>query len=261
MKTSYKIITTLILLAAFVNCANSQGKKGTFKVSGAKKVIFENLHNDLIIKGHSGSDIEIDASDYEAPPENAKGLKPIYSSGVDNTGTGLSIKEDGNVVRISLASKRAEDADYTFSIPQNMDIKVEFQHPWGDDVEIENMSGEVEVSSLNGDIELTKITGPVVIYSINGDIEADFDKLSQDGPTSIETINGEIDITMPANSTADVSIKTLHGEAFTNFDLDIKSENDDMTRIGGNKVEGQANGGGVELSFKTINGGIYLRKK
>lgn len=259
MKTNRKIILAAFMAIAIVGCVNAQ-KEGKYTIKSAKKIILENFHNDLEVKGHDSKDIVIKCSDYEEPPARAEGLKPVYSSGVDNTGVGVFAKEEDGVVILKPASKISSDADHEILIPRNMNVKIEFSNPWADDVEVENIAGEIEISALSGNIELNEIIGPVVINSINGDVEADFSSFSKEGPSSIECINGEIELKMPANISADVLMKTLNGDIYSNFDLEMKKK-EDMKHIGGSEVSGKINGGGVSLKLHTINGKIYLRKK
>jgi hypothetical protein len=75
-------------------------------------------------------------------------------------------------------------------------------------------------------------------------------------------VNGFVDITLPTSAKLDLNLNTVNGEAFTDFDIDVKSDmpamaipNFEMT-----VMEGKINGGGIPFSISTVNGDIYLRK-
>ena len=177
----------------------------------------------------------------------------------------MSINKTDNSIRISGASKRSEDATYTFYVPKNVSVKIDYTSPFAnDDIVISDFSSELEIKTLNPGIKLNNITGPVTLHAINGEIKAVFTSLSQESPTTITTINGDLDITIPTDTKADIELRTINGGLYTNHDIDFRKEksgNNNMKLIGGGgDIEGTLNGGGVELNLNSVNGSVYLRK-
>lgn len=222
------------------------------------------LVNDLKITAYNGNELIIETSDYEFnKPERADGLRSLYNSHGDNTGVGLYIGKEGDSYWIMPATKQAEDATYAIKVPANINLNIDYQHPYAEDVTIDGVKGDIAVSVLNGDINMTGVTGAVNIYSISGDVNIDFEKINQDAPSVINCINGEMDLKIPETTTADFTLSSMHGDVFTDLDIKMKRDEkaDNLTRIGGNIYNGTLNGGGVELKFTTVNQNIYLRKK
>lgn len=244
---------------------HAQAQKYEYDAASAKKIIIENLIGEIIIKGYSGSKISIEASNIEPVSDKASGLKEIYGGKVDNTGIGLSVTESEKVIYISGASKRSEDGSYTFNIPGKISLKIDYKSPFAsEDILVDGYAGELEVSILNPGIELKNITGPVTINTINGDISAAFSKLSQNSPSSVTSINGDVEIQVPSDTPANLKFRTFDGEVYTDCDVEFNKDKSsgDLYLIGGNSSsEGRLNGGGVELSLSSINGSIFLRKK
>ena len=67
-----------------------------------------------------------------------------------------------------------------------------------------------------------------------------------------------------------MKFKTDRGDIYTGFDVDIKSSGPVKKEESANGVykvvvnqwkQGSINGGGPEMTFKTYNGDIYIRKK
>lgn len=262
MNTLSKLFITIAIL--FTGIINAQ--EYTIAVKGAKKAEITNLTGDIKIMGHSGSDIIVEASDLKAPPERAKGLKPISGGGVDNSGIGLNVAEVGGVIGISGTSKRAAEADYVFKIPNSLAVMVDYSSPFtSGDVHVENFGGEFEMEALNDGVKLNKVTGPVFLDLVNGDIEIVFENVNQESPMSIKTINGEVDVTLPATAKANLELYSLHGDIYTDLDIDVEKSEGEETNMrflgGSSKVNGTLNGGGVEMNISTINGNLYLRKK
>jgi DUF4097 and DUF4098 domain-containing protein YvlB len=44
--------------------------------------------------------------------------------------------------------------------------------PYGDEIEIKNFEGEIEVSTVHNGVVLTNTTGPMEVKTVHGDIEA-----------------------------------------------------------------------------------------
>ncbi len=261
MRTLIKLTLAICFLG--FNTLNAQ--EHTHNVKSAKKIEISNLTGNIKIIGQSGPEIFIKTDIVAELPERAKGLKPLSGGGEDNTGVGLNITEAGGVIKISGATKQSSDADYLFKVPNNIAVAVDYSSPFtSNDVEVENFGGEFEMTGLNDGVKLTDITGPVIVELINGDIEVIFSSVNQSSPMSIQSINGEVDITMPSVTKATFELSSLHGDIFSDLDIEIKKEKDEdnMSYFGGSSdVEGTLNGGGVKMDISSINGNIYLRKK
>jgi len=185
MKTTKSILLTLAL-AAFLMMNASAQKHHEFNVTGGQKIIVENLLGKILVKNHSGGSLIIKTDEYGELPEKAKGLKEIYSGSVDNTGIGIAVKSSGKSIFVNGASKRSEDATYTFLVPKGVNMSIDYSSPFGyETIEVEGFSGELEAKTLNEDISLKNVTGPMSIHTINGDVSADFSSLSQTSPTGL----------------------------------------------------------------------------
>ena len=220
------------------------------------------LHNcEVSVAGHEGNELVVNARDYEAPPERAQGLRPLYSSGTDNSGLGLSVSEAGDELTIMKVGRG--EANYEFKVPKNIALIVEEVNYGGDDMVFRNLSGDLEIRTTSSDVVLDGVTGPVVANSVSGNIEVVFSKVNQQKPCSITVVSGDVDITLPAQTPANLKLASVSGEVYTDFDISLKGDNEEqgLRRMGmGRPIEGAINGGGVTLQVKTVSGDIFLRK-
>ncbi|MFC6226094.1 DUF4097 domain-containing protein [Hymenobacter artigasi] len=250
-----------LLLLAFAGLLFTQpGHAQEFRTKlNAKdpKIVIDMQGSDVTVEGIDGSDLVIKGDGFEEAPERAKGLRPIYNSAVDNTRIGLSVVQQDNVVRISRASRK--EASYLIRVPRNASVQYK-QAGWNgsSDVAMRDLGGDIEVSMTSGDISLKNVAGPVVANTVSGDILVRFASMRQ-GPSSISTVSGDVDVSMPTNTKATVKLRSISGEIYTDFDMNLKGQ-DNMSHIGGQVVDGNINGGGNTLSFKTVSGDIYVRK-
>lgn len=260
MKTIGKLFSILGLVFFVTTTANGQEFKRSLKEPVS--IIIHSLYGELNIEGIPGNDLVITTKSYKPPPSRADGLKPIFSTGEDNTGIGLSVEEEGNQVTITGATKQSQDATYYLKVPENATLSIDLSSSFADDIEINKVKGELDVKSLSSDIRLLDITGPAVIHSISGTIEGNFSTISQVNPSSISTVSGEIDLAIPGDGPADLVISTTTGEVYSNLDLKFVKEGEkDMRHIGGRTLKGKLGNGGITLKFTSVSGEIYLRKK
>jgi hypothetical protein len=210
---------------------------------------------DIIVKTHSAAGILIKADKKIASPEKAKGLKLVGNGEQANTEIGYYVIKEGNdlIVRNLRKDETAE-----IYLPANQNISV--RSKWNGNINISGFTGEVEASAeLNGHIRIRDISGPLTANTLNGEVNVDFNNVNQKSPITIATTNGEMDITLPAATPANIKLGSINGEIYTNFELNTPAK-DGLKAIATKNVEGSINNGGVTISIKSVNGNIYLRK-
>lgn len=79
-------------------------------------------------------------------------------------------------------------------------------------------------------------------------------------PMSLVTISGDIDVTFGGGANADLRMKTLTGEVYTDLQIDLANSKPGMKRIMGMNAQGKLGEGGSLIKMETISGSIYLRK-
>jgi hypothetical protein len=261
MKKALLMGVGLLCTLAFAQ-AQTPEYKTKLANSKDKKITIELSASEVKIEGHNGDDVIIQASSgYEAPPERAKGLKPLYYSAVDNSGIGLSVTPDAGGLKIEKATRK--QIKYTMKVPRQVSLLFkETNWSGGGGITVSNMDGDLEIKTNNSNITLNNVTGPIVANSTSGEVKAVFSTLNQGKPTAISTISGEIDISLPAAVKSDLKLRSINGEMYTDFDLGVKNVKDGMSRVGGGRnIDGAINGGGVEMSINTISSNIYIRKQ
>ncbi|GAB3722849.1 DUF4097 family beta strand repeat-containing protein [Spirosoma lituiforme] len=254
----------ILLIAGLLwSLAPIQAQEYKTKLANSKdrKVTIELDATSLKIEGHNSDEVIIVASSgYEAPPERAKGLKPLYNSNVDNSGIGLAVTTENGGLRIEKATRKP--IRYTIRLPRKVALLYKETNWQGSLISITNMDGDLEIKTNNASVNLTNVTGPVVANTINGEVKVVYSTLSQEKPTAISTINGALDITLPATAKADLKLRSINGEMYTDFDLGVKTSKDGMSKVGGgHDIDGTTNGGGVEMKLNTITSNIYIRKQ
>ncbi|MEL6974237.1 MAG: DUF4097 family beta strand repeat-containing protein [Bacteroidota bacterium] len=210
---------------------------------------------DIVVKTSDDDKLTIKARKTSWKSDRAKGLKLVGAGGTDNTDVGFSVVTNGNTLIVKNLRKSEKGTIY---LPKTQNVSV--KSTWNGDIRLSGFSSELEVDAeLNGGVELNDINGPVTATALNGDIEVTFGKVTQGSPISIYTTNGAVDISMPGDTPANLSMSTVNGEVYSNFDIK-QIKKDGMTTYSSRKTTATVNGGGVEIKLKSTNGSIYLRK-
>ncbi len=246
---------TITLIALFaISLVNAQ-EDYTRSLDGIEWVKIESKA-DVTIKTHSSNQLLIKANKRYDAPERAKGLKLVGSGGTDNTDVGFYVIKEGNNLIVQNLRK-SESAEIYLPATQNISVKSN----WQGDIKISGFRGEIEASArLNGSVRVEDVSGPLTANSLNGSVDVEFSSVNQDSPITLFSTNGELDISLPANTPANLSLSTINGEIYTNFEINVP-EKDGMRAVVSRKVRGSVNNGGVKIQLNTTNGNIYLRKK
>ena len=200
----------------------------------------------ITVKAYDGKEVVVDARarNRESSRSDSNMKRIVVSS------TGLSVEEENNEVRISTDSYMRA-VDLTISVP--------------------GVDGELDVNDVNGSVTLNNVSGSAVAHALNGRVLVTFTRVNQK-PMAFSSLNGDIDVTFPADLKANLSLKSDRGEIFSDFDVQVQASAPQQTVEDGRKnggkylvkidktVHGTINGGGPELQFTNFNGGIYIRK-
>ena len=71
---------------------NSEDYRITVQNTKDGKITLNDFSGDLPVEGYNGTEIIVTSDRGHETPSRAKGLKPVYADGTDNTGIGVSIE-------------------------------------------------------------------------------------------------------------------------------------------------------------------------
>ncbi len=228
------------------------------------------LNGSITVKAYEGKDVIVDAKAREDGDEEEPEKKPEGGlHRIPVASTGLSIDAEGNTVRVGTDSVR-RTIDLTLTVPVHTSLSLHSVN--NGNITVTGVDGELDVDDVNGHVTLTNVSGSAVAHSLNGHVLATFVRVDPQKPMAFSSLNGEIDVTFPADLKATVSMRTDNGEVYSDFDIQLQATNpqpavEDGRGKGGKyvvrvekTVKGTINGGGQEILFKNFNGNIYIRK-
>ena len=228
----------------------------------------------IIVKGYEGKEVIVEARARTEPNRRgrrirdgepgAEGMKRITIAA-----TGLSVEEENNEVHISTDS-HMRTIDVNISVPYKSNLILRTVNDG--DIIVSGVDGEIDVNDINGNVTLTNIAGSAVAHALNGKVLVTMTRVNGK-PMAFSSLNGDIDVTLPADIKASVSLASDRGDVFSDFDVAMSPlmSQPVVEERGGDAggkyrvkldktVRGTINGGGPEIQFKNFNGAIYIRK-
>ncbi len=266
-------ITVLLFLYTFIAQAQETYKHS---LSGIKKIKIHTdtsidlklgTTNQLVINNDSGNNEHSAHKLYDnehadrkkSRKDKAKGLKPMYSNGNDNTGFGLEITKDGSTLIIKDLKSFMHRSGFKIQIPKGIHVSLNCGNLGH--AKVDGITSEIEIKTNVGHINLKNISGPATVRTNTGNITAIFTTINQSSPISLSTATGDVDVSLARSTKANLSLKTTMGTVFTDFDFEIKKSKG-LDPIGNpRKISTKLNNGGVQISLKSTTGNVYLRKK
>jgi hypothetical protein len=223
------------------------------------------VNGGITVKGYEGKEVVVEA--HVRNRENSRnegGPKRLAIST-----TGLTVEEENNEVNINTESYM-HAIDVTVSVPAHTSLKLRAVNDG--DIVVTGVDGELDVDDINGAVNLNNVSGSVVAHALNGHVYATLTRVDPQKAMAFSSLNGDIDVTFPADLKANVSIRSDRGDVFSDFDVQLKAAAaqpvvEDSRGKGGKyrvkidkTVHGTINGGGPEIQFTNFQGQIYIRK-
>lgn len=217
--------------------------------------------NNVSIEGHNGNEIIFSTRNHDqGKDDRAKGLRALSSLGLeDNTGLGLSVVDKGSVVEVHQL-KKTEGPEIKILVPKGVVVSYSHSSPYGDEIDINNFEGEIEISTVHNGVNLTNVTGPMSIKTVHGDIDASLGAALK-APLALESVHGHVDVALPVATKANLTLSTNWGEVLVDPDFKIELERKGELINYSDKIKGKLNGGGTEITLTAHHDNVYLRKK
>ena len=218
-------------------------------------------HIEIIGEDRDDAMFEILIEDGERKIITPSGPKSLSSAGysleIDEHDNEISLDTDWRHNRVTVVARIPLRADLDISTINNGEIIVT------------NISGNLELSNVNGPITATRISGSVIAESINDTIDIGFVSIDDVNASSLESMNGELNLRLPANIGVQVHLDTSRGEIISDFEVEVLPstltvERDD--EYGGVQVRIESviianiNGGGPTIRLKSMHGDIHILK-
>jgi Putative adhesin len=227
------------------------------------------LSANISIKGYGGKDVVIDARMGDDDEKEGKNERQTGMHRIRSTAAGLEVEEEHNVMSIRTGFPNNRPVHLSIQVPTRTALDLSVVND--SDITVDSVDGDIVANNTNGAITLNNVSGAVVAHALNEDVKATFTRYSGK-PMSFSSLNGTIDVTLPADTKANVKLQSDNGDVYSDFPVEMMTPSvnqtvqDDRSKGGKYRLKiekamtGRINGGGPEITFKTFNGDIRLRR-
>ncbi len=276
MKTSSTALIALLLTTATLHAANAvevqNNWNNTYSVDTATPHLrISNIWGGVTVRTGKSGQISVSAVELRSAPDQQRFDRSFESIRLD-------IKADANGVSLLVGDPDERWHRMNECRGCRLDIQFEVLVPPGATVDVGTvMDGRVDVEGINGSVSASNVNGPVrvddirectSIESVNGKVDVGF-AISPVNDCSIETINGDITLEVPDGTGLDIALDLFNGDISTQLlvgPLDLPAtiehtlENGhDQYRI--QKFSGLRIGaGGPTYSISSMNGDVRIQK-
>ena len=224
------------------------------------------ISGSIHVRGYEGKDVVIDTKGGSRRERERDRDRQVDGLRRIDMNPGYTAEEQDNVVTIRTSATNTPGS-IDLQVPAKTSLQLSTVN--GGEITVEGVEGELDVKNTNGSVKLTRVGGAVVAHALNGNVVAVLDRVTADRPMSFSSLNGNIDVTLPADIKANVKMRSDNGDMYSDFDIRLTASGEVKTeRTPGGKyrvqvdksINGTINGGGPEMRLTTLNGRIMLRK-
>ena len=191
----------------------------TFNGNDGRRLLVDNVSGFVHVTGYAGSAVQVSV---------AKRIRAVNDTAASEAkrDVKLDMNQQGNYVRLYVdgpfrnqngVNYRGDDY-YGYRVSFDMEVQVPFDT-------------ELTVKSVNGPIEIKKTAADFTVNGVNGGI--DMQEVS--GAGTVRTVNGPVKVTFTRNPGKPTEFKSVNGNLDVYFQPGLSAD----------------------LSFHTLNGGIY----
>jgi hypothetical protein len=196
---------------------------------------------DVHITGTDGDEIVVTSTLSE------KGKGEVRADGLRRLDEEVSfeILEKNNVAKLEIVGGNSRGAEFQITVPHRTALVLHTEA--GGDLKVENVEGDIEISSMNGEVTLLDIGSSAVVNTMNGEIKATF-KTAPVKPVSLSSMNGEISVRLPSDTKANLRMRSHNGAILTDFsDSILKAKSENRVRSEGTTAVIVAGPGAVDV--------------
>jgi hypothetical protein len=217
-----------------------------FVLSPGGRVSVENVDGDIVVEGWDQAQVQATVAMRSAGAGDRLGAIQVAVEA-----------KPGSLAFHTLYPANLEKpvrVDYRLRVPRQ--VQLEELSTLQGAIAVRDVEGSVKARSLHGDITGMDMTGSVAARTLTGNILISLRSLPDvRGAVRLETINGNLDLLVPAKANADVELTTVAGRILGSFRYEVSSvvgESTRRTRLGQ---------GGAHIELRTVRGNIRVGER
>ncbi len=215
----------------------------TVPLNASGQVSLENVNGAAEITGWERNEVQIDAV------KTARDQQRLDEAKIEVEGSGDSVRirtrypEGHN-------NNNPASVHYTIHVPMN--ARLDSVSLVNGPLNVSKVSGEVIASLVNGKLTASDLAGRAKLSTVNGSVHAQYQSLNNVSEVRISSVNGSIDLLLPASPNADISASTVNGGITTDFPIQVQG------KFMGHRMSGTLGSGGTKIELSNVNGSSHV---
>ena len=260
-------LTGITVAVCAVACAQDSGQIVVPSRNSTRPRVVDvaSSNGSITVKTYSGKDVLVESGSIRSRREMQA---PPGMHRLDIPGRGVDVEEQDNTITVRDHSPGGGEG-ITVTVP--VDTSLHLRSSNGS-IHVDGVHGEIDAETHNGSMQILNVAGSVLANTHNSRITVTMDRVDAGKPSAFSTLNGSVDVTLPADLKATMKMTTDNGSIYSDFDVTVSggramtetnNTGDGRYRVRFDRtVQGTINGGGgADLTFRTANGSIVIRKK
>jgi DUF4097 and DUF4098 domain-containing protein YvlB len=241
--TLFSLSLMAIVFAVSAEAQVTQDFHRTVPLSSTGRVSLENINGNVTVTGWDRNEVQIDAV------KKARDQQKLDEA---------RIEVDANSDSVEIKTKYPEGhtnnnpATVTYELHVPRLAHLDHINLVNGSLEVSQVNGEIDANLVNGKTDLHELSGRLNISAINGTITANFRTLENVKDIRLKSVNGAINLGLPASPNAEVSASTVNGGIYTDFPLQVKG------KFMGHHLDGTLGSGGTRIELSNVNGSVRI---
>lgn len=248
----YLCLVSTLLISGFSLHATAEVTETiekNFEFDQQGKISLSNINGDVSITACDCSEVSLQATITASSQE----ARDRISIEIDQTDSKLKVE-----TRYKKNEKRSwnnnySKVNYILSVPNKVNFrKLSLVNG---DLKISGVSGTLNANLVNGELESDGLTANTRIDMVNGDMTVKFTDLSNAETIRLTSVNGDINVYLPDDASADLDAETVSGSISNDFGIEVIKG-----KYVGRTMKGEIGGGDVAIDMENVNGRIAVNK-
>jgi hypothetical protein len=217
-----------------------------FELPPGGHVSVVNVHGSVLVEGWDRAEVEATVAMRSAAPTDQ----------LDDVQVAVEARRGGVAFHTLYPSDLDTPirVDYRLRVPRQ--VRLDELSTLEGDIVVHDVEGSMEAHNLHGDIEGINVSGSVVAHALTGNILISLRALPDRRlPFTLATLNGNVDLLMPAQANANLELSTVAGNIMGDYPFQVSSVPGDSTR------RAQVGAGGVRVELRTVRGNIRVGQR
>jgi DUF4097 and DUF4098 domain-containing protein YvlB len=215
----------------------------TVPLSSDGRVSLENINGNVTVTGWERNEVQIDAV------KKANDQQKLTEARIEVDASSDSVR-----IKTKYPEHRTNNnpATVTYELHVPRLARLDHMDLVNGSLTVSQVSGEINGELVNGKTDIRDLSGRLNISAVNGTITASFRTLDNVKEIRLKSVNGAINLGLPASPNAEVSVSTVNGGISTDYPLQVKG------KFMGHHLDGTLGSGGTQIEISNVNGSVRI---